>query len=167
MHLLSRVGRVSIVLLTAVPLALLGAGQANAQTIPVPCNGFGNEGASCTIEFSGSFGIARVSGNPDFGWVFVLNCGLFGGQHERGANPPSQGEGQSVLEWELGAPAASVSGVAGARRSACSAARARQGIVATPPRATRASRITPPVISSATAAEQSANSYEARSRTFR
>ena len=43
----------------------------------------------------------------------------------------------------------------------------RQGLVPTPPRATRACRMRPPSISSATAADTTANSKEARSRTLR
>lgn len=48
-----------------------------------------------------------------------------------------------------------------------SARLARQGLVATPPSAIRTSAITPSATESAAATETSANSYEARSRTFR
>jgi len=44
---------------------------------------------------------------------------------------------------------------------------ARQGLVPTPPSATRAWRMRPPSMSSATAAETTANSNDARSRTLR
>jgi len=48
--------------------------------------------------------------------------------------------------------------------SHCSASRARQGLVATPPSAIRASWIVVPRISSATATDASANANAARSR---
>ena len=51
--------------------------------------------------------------------------------------------------------------------SIASASRARHGIVPTPPTATRAVAIVPSSITSAAAAEVSANSYDALSRTFR
>src|SRR5256886_4912897 len=51
--------------------------------------------------------------------------------------------------------------------SAASTRGTRHGLVPTPPRATRACRMRPPSISSATAADTTANSNEARSRTLR
>ena len=65
------------------------------------------------------------------------------------------------------AAARNVRPVAGAPRRIPSASRARHGTVPTPPRARRAWTIVPSSISSAAAAEVSANSYEARSRIFR
>jgi hypothetical protein len=50
------------------------------------------------------------------------------------------------------------SSVSGAPRSAASTAGSRHGTVATPPTATRASRIAPSCTSSATAVEHNANS---------
>src|SRR5207237_860034 len=50
--------------------------------------------------------------------------------------------------------------------SSASAPELRQGLVATPPSATRAARTTPPCTSRQTAAEARANAYEARSRTL-
>ena len=47
-----------------------------------------------------------------------------------------------------------------------SASKARHGFVATPPSASRAARMTPSLISRATAADARANSKLARSRTF-
>src|SRR3569833_469901 len=64
------------------------------------------------------------------------------------------------------AASANVSGVAGLPTSAVSTAGSRQGLVPTPPSATRASLIVPPWTSSATAADASANAYDARSRTL-
>src|SRR6185437_6051169 len=60
-----------------------------------------------------------------------------------------------------------LSGLAGAPISTFSTAGSRQGLVPTPPAAIRASRMVPPSMASATAAEASANSKEARSRTLR
>ena len=65
------------------------------------------------------------------------------------------------------AAAANVSGVAGAPVSTASARPARQGTWATPPSATRASRIVSPSSSTAAATEKTAKENDARSRTLR
>lgn len=65
------------------------------------------------------------------------------------------------------AAARMASAVAGLPASARSTAGRRHGTVPTPPAATRADRIVEPCMSSATAAEQIANSYDVRSRTLR
>src|SRR5262249_55337359 len=57
--------------------------------------------------------------------------------------------------------------LAGGPASAVSAAGDRQGLVAAPPRAMRARASSPPASVITTAADASANSYDARSRSFR
>jgi hypothetical protein len=105
MHIRGRIARFGTVLLIAAPLAVLGApAAAHADALRVPCHGFGSEGVLCVIDLEGRAGVASVWGNPNFEWVFILHCSLFGDQ-ESGANPPRQGEVQSVLECNGGASA--------------------------------------------------------------
>lgn len=102
MHLQARLTRFGLVLLTVVPLALLGApSQARADGMFVPCHGFGSEGVVCTIDLEGRFGVATVESNQDFQWVFILHCSSFF-DRQSGANPASLGDIQSFLSCPIG-----------------------------------------------------------------
>src|SRR6185437_8568815 len=71
----------------------------------------------------------------------------------------------SASSWR--AASAKLAALAGLPSSAVSARRARQGLVATPPSASRTSATVPSWIRTAAATDTSANSYDSRSRNFR
>jgi hypothetical protein len=71
-----------------------------APSSPADCEGFYVPGSP---GVAGS-GIMVVTQNPDYEWIFHLQC-QWGGDQNSGPNPPSWGRVQSSLQCNLGSPA--------------------------------------------------------------
>jgi hypothetical protein len=94
--------RTALAAAVTVPLVVVGtATAASADTLLGFCNGF-NPGMDCGGGASGTEGTVWVVNNPDYEWVFTLNC-AWGGDQNSGPNPPSTGYVYSSLGCNLGA----------------------------------------------------------------